>query len=124
MDWSRLGSAVPDALVISFALGALLTPPDPFTQLLYAVPAFLVALSTLWLYGDPSVTPWWRRYLLFVGVIVVVGLAWQATAFAVGLESASGVRSAFTLAGVVFAAWMAYFGGLERLRDREAVSES
>ncbi|MFC7081434.1 DUF7534 family protein [Halorussus caseinilyticus] len=75
MDWSRLGGAVPDALVISFVLGAILSPPDPFTQLLYVGPTFVVALLALSRYGQRSVGPWWRRYLVFVGGTVVVAIA-------------------------------------------------
>ncbi|WP_227352707.1 twin-arginine translocase subunit TatC [Haladaptatus salinisoli] len=32
------------ALLLAFVAGAVLTPPDPFTQVLYVVPLFLVAL--------------------------------------------------------------------------------
>ncbi|NEU57900.1 hypothetical protein [Halorussus sp. MSC15.2] len=124
MDWSRLGGAVPDALVISFGFGAVLIPPDPFTQSLYSVPAFLVALAVVYRYGHRTVAPWWRRYLLFVGVLAAVGLAWRATAFAVGLQSTSDVRSALTLVSVVFAGWVAYFGGLERLRGAGEASDT
>ncbi|MFC4448949.1 hypothetical protein [Halorussus aquaticus] len=124
MDWSRLGSAVPDALVISFGFGAVLTPPDPFAQSLYAGPAFLVALAVVYRYGHRSVAPWWRRYLVFGGVVLAASVALRVLAFAVGPELAAGVRPAVLFVGVLSAAWLAYFGGLERLRDREAVSES
>ncbi|WP_128477409.1 DUF7534 family protein [Halorussus pelagicus] len=124
MDWSRLGATAADALVVSFISGALLSPPDPFTQVLYVVPTFLVAVSALWLYGDQSVSPWWRRYLRFVGSLVTLSLAWQAVSFAVGLETTSGGRTALTLAGVAFAVWVAYFGGLARLRRTGDASDS
>ncbi|WP_276280652.1 DUF7534 family protein [Halorussus caseinilyticus] len=119
MDWSRLGGAVPDALVISFVLGAILSPPDPFTQLLYVGPTFVVALLALSRYGQRSVGPWWRRYLVFVGGTVVVAIAGGALALAVGRADASGVRAAFTLAGVGFGAWLAYFGGWAALTSRD-----
>lgn len=115
MDWSRLGRSVLYALVISFTLGGVLSPPDPFTQLLYASPTFLVALPVLYRYGQQSINPWWRRYLVFAGGLLVFGLAWRALTFAVGRPPSSGVRSAFLLAGVLFGVWPASFGGLERL---------
>jgi Sec-independent protein secretion pathway component TatC len=51
MNWSRLGRAVWVALLVSFVVGAVLSPPDPFTQLLYAGPLFVVALPVIYRYG-------------------------------------------------------------------------
>jgi len=42
MNWSRLGLAAAVALLISFVIGTILSPPDPFTQLLYVAPLFVV----------------------------------------------------------------------------------
>ncbi|WP_276300046.1 hypothetical protein [Halorussus lipolyticus] len=120
MDWSRLGDVATDALVVSFLLGAVLSPPDPLTQLLYAAPTFLMALAALYLYGQQSVSPWWRRYLLLLGGVLAVSMAWRAVAFAVGLGSASVLQTAFTLAGVAFGAWLAYLGGWAKLTSRES----
>jgi hypothetical protein len=120
MDWSRFVGATFDALVVSFTLGAVLSPPDPFTQILYTVPAFFLTLPAIYLYGRQSISPWWRRYLVFAGGVVVFGLAWQVLTFAVGPASTSGVRFAVLLAGTLFGAWLAYFGGLDRIRGESA----
>ena len=122
MDWPRLAEAAFDALVLSLALGGALAPPDPFTQLLYAGPAFAVAVVAVYLYGQQSVEPWWKRYLVFVGGLLAVTLAWRLLAFAVGTSATAAVRSAFLLVGVAFGAWLAYFGGLERLRGDETAA--
>ncbi|WP_157971743.1 DUF7534 family protein [Halorussus litoreus] len=42
MNWSRLGGAAAVALLIAFVFGAILSPPDPVTQLLYVGPLFVV----------------------------------------------------------------------------------
>lgn len=120
MNWSRLAEAAFDALVLSLALGGVLAPPDPFTQLLYAGPTFAVTLVAVYLYGQQSVEPWWKRYLIFVGGLLAVTLAWRLLAFAVspGAAIASRTRPAFLLVGVAFGAWLAYFGGVERLTTR------
>ena len=115
--WTGPGSrAAFDALVISFTLGALFSPPDPFTQLLYAGPVFVLSFVPVYLYGQRSGGRWWQRYLVFVGGIVTVALAWQLLAFAVGPRLSATVRPAFLLVGVAVGAWLAYFGGLDRLR--------
>lgn len=124
MNWSRLAGAVLDAVVVSFTVGAVLSPPDPFTQLQYAIPAFLATLPVVYRYGRQSGTSWWRRSLVFGLGVLAVAVAWRALAVAVGPESAAGVRPAFLLAGVLFGAWLAYFGGLERLRGGPEVSEA
>ena len=116
MDWSRLGGVAFDALLIAVTVGAVLSPPDPFSQLLYAGPAFVVALPVVYRYGRRSIVPWWRRYLVFAGGVLAVVLAWRALAFAIGFAVPPDVRLAFVLAGVLFGAWLAFFGGLERLR--------
>ncbi len=123
MDWSRLAGTATDALVVSFALGAVLSPPDPFTQLLYAGPTFVVTFAALWLRGEPSVRSWWRRYALFVASVAAVGLARRGAALAVGLDSLPGGRDAAMLAGVALGAWLGYFGGLARLRGEESDGE-
>lgn len=51
MNWSRLRWAVPIALTGTFLLGAMLSPPDPFTQVLYAVPLFVVLLPLTYRFG-------------------------------------------------------------------------
>ena len=122
MNRSRLGGAAFDALVIAFTLGAVLSPPDPLTQLLYAGPTFAVVLLLLARYGPQSFEPWWKQYLVFVGGVLAVALAWRVLAFAVGSPAAAGVRPAFLLAGVALGAWLAFFGGLMRVRGE--VSEA
>ena len=112
-----------DALVVSFALGAVLSPPDPFTQRLYVVPTFVVAFSALWLRGEPPVRSWWRRYALLVASVAAVGLAWRGVALALGLDSLPGGRDAALLAGVALGVWLGYFGGLARLRGEESDGE-
>lgn len=117
MDWPRLGGAVFDALLVTFTLGAVLSPPDPVTQLSYAGPAFAVALPLLYRYGEPG-GRWWVRYLVFVGGVLSAALAWRLLAFAVGPSVAAGVRPAFLPVGVAVGAWLAFLGGVERLRGR------
>jgi hypothetical protein len=114
MDRTRLAGAAFDALAISFTLGAVFAPPDPFTQLLYAGPAFAVAFLGVYLYGQQSAGSWWRRYAIFAGGLVVVGILWWLLTFTLGRPAAS-VHSAFLLAGVLLGAWLAYFGGWERV---------
>jgi hypothetical protein len=123
MDWSRLSGTAADALVVSFALGEVLSPPDPFTQILYVVPTFAVVFTALWLRGEPAVRSWWRRYALLVASVFVVGLAWRGAALALGLDSLPGGRDAAMLAGVALGAWLSYFGGLARLRGEESNGE-
>ncbi|WP_135852132.1 DUF7534 family protein [Halorussus salinus] len=123
MDWSRLSGTAVDALVVSFALGAVLSPPDPFTQILYVAPTFVVVFSALWLRGEPSVRSWWRRYALLVASVFAVGLAWRGATLALGLDSLPGGRDAAMLAGVALGAWLGYFGGLARLRGEKSDGE-
>ena len=39
------------ALLVSFVLAAAFSPPDPFTQIRYAVPLFVVTLLLAYRYG-------------------------------------------------------------------------
>jgi hypothetical protein len=115
MDRSRLGGAVFDALLFAFALGAVVSPPDPFTQLLYAVPAVAVAVPVLYRYREPAGRLWFR-YGTFLAGIFTVALAWGLVEFAVGPSTAdtSPVPSIF---GVALGAWLAFFGGASRVRE-------
>lgn len=115
MNWSRLGGATFDAVLVTFTLGAVVSPPDPLTQLLYAAPAFVVALPILYRYGEPA-GRWWRRYVVFVGGFLACALAGRLLAFAVP-SVGSAVGPAFSLVGGAVGAWLAFFGGLERLRS-------
>lgn len=115
MDRSRLGGAVFDALLFAFALGAVVSPPDPFTQLLYAVPAVAVAVPVLYRYREPA-GRWWTRYAVFLAGILGVALAWGLVAFAVGPSTAD-ASSVASILGVALGAWLAFFGGASRVRE-------
>ncbi|WP_135827811.1 DUF7534 family protein [Halorussus halobius] len=115
MDWSRLGGAVSDGLLFAFVLGSVMSPPDPFTQLLYAGPAVAVAVPVLYRYRDPA-GRWWARYAVFLAGVLGVALAWRLVAFAVG-ASATGVPAAASVVGVALGAWLAFFGGAGRARE-------
>ena len=118
MDRPRLVRATADAAVITLVLSGFLSPPDPFTQLLYAGPTFAVAVPAVYLYGEESFGSWWKRSLVFAGGVLAVALAWSVLAFAIPFDAdvESAGRVGFLLVGVVFGAWLAYFGGLETLR--------
>lgn len=115
MNSSRLGGAVFDALLFSFALGAVVVPPDPFAQLLYAGPALVVAVPVLYRYREPA-GRWWTRYAAFVAGVLGVALAWRLVEVAAG-PSAAGVSPAASVVGVALGAWLAFFDGANRLRE-------
>lgn len=54
MNWSRFVLATGIALLISFVLAAAFSPPDPFTQIQYVVPLFVVTLPFAYRYGPGS----------------------------------------------------------------------
>lgn len=51
MNWSRLGRAVVSSILISFVLGAMVSPPDPISQILSAGPLFLVLVPLTYRFG-------------------------------------------------------------------------
>ncbi|UPV98818.1 hypothetical protein M0R88_09765 [Halorussus gelatinilyticus] len=122
MDWSRLGQAFVDASFVGVPLGAVLSPPDPFTQLRYIGTAFAVVLPVAYRYDPRILWQRWQDHLLFVVGIAALQIGWH--------NVVSGTRwpllgfvVLFGGSGVIV--WLAYFGGLARLlgehdEDREA----
>ena len=116
-------------LVVTFVAGALLSPPDPFSQLLYAAPGAVLAvpLAVLLTYGGGYDRLGWspagRDHLWtaigFLAVTVVVGLL-------VGLllpdPTAVLADAAGLVTGLLVGAWLGWGRGRERLgfRSRNA----
>jgi sec-independent protein translocase protein TatC len=112
-------------VVVTFVAGALLTPPDPFTQLLYAAPGVVlsVLLAALLTYGSGyerlGISPSGRDHTwTAVGFLVGSGL--------VGLlvpdPTAVLGNVASLVAGLLVGAWLGWARGRERLgfRSRNA----
>lgn len=118
MDWSRLPSAVVAALFVAFLLGANLSPPDPFTQLFYAVPLVVVALPFAYRFEPQLSRATVGQHAVFVVCLVgalAIGDRLVPVADGVALAFA---RAALALAGLALGGWLAYLGGLDRLRGR------
>jgi len=114
MDWSGLAGAASDTVIVAFTFGAAVSPPDPFTQLVYVVPSSLVGFPILHRYREPA-GRWWVRYVVFLGGVLAVALAGRLLAFAEGVSSAA-VRPALLTTGVALGAWLAFLGGSRHLR--------
>lgn len=125
MDWSRLGHAMLDAFFISSLLASVAAPPDPFTQIVYLIPTLGVTLPLAYYYDvrllRRMVRGGWKRFLLFMAVLFLTQTVYNySNHFAPGFVGS--VSPAIHLTGAVLALWLAYFGGLETLRnDPEAV---
>jgi hypothetical protein len=122
MDWSRLGGAVVDALVISVFVGGLFSPPDPFTQLVTIPVAFLGALPLTYRYDPRIYDRGWDRHVLFVVFLLATLFVWIPL---IRLEAVtptlySPIRIVVLLSGIALAGWLAYFDGLDRLRGESA----
>ena len=112
-------------LIVTFLAGAYLSPPDPFSQLLYAAPgAFLsVLVATLLTYGGGydrlGVAPSGRDHAW-----TVVGVLAVTTLLGVLLPdpTADLANAAALLAGVAVGTWLGWGRGRERLgfRSRNA----
>jgi hypothetical protein len=105
-------------VTIAFVTLALTTPPDPYTQVLYAVPALVVAggLAALLTSGGGFARLGWSpagndhgwTFAVFFGVTVLVGvLVPDATS---RLVTAVG-----PLAGFLLGAWLGWGDGRSRL---------
>ena len=122
MDWSRLGGAVVDALVIAFFVGGLFSPPDPFTQLVTIPVVFLGAFPLTYRYDPRIYARGWDRHVLFVVFVLGTQFVWRLLIRlgAVTPTLYSPVRIAVLLSGIGLAGWLAYFDGLGRLRGESA----
>ncbi|WP_435180211.1 hypothetical protein [Halorussus sp. AFM4] len=111
-----------DALLVAFLLGGLFGPPDPITQLLVIPVTFLLALPVTYSLDTRLYARGWRRHALFLVGVLATQFVWQEVVrFAVdnaGLYSP--VRLTARGLGTALAAWLAYFGGLERLRGEQS----
>lgn len=125
MDWSRLGGATVDALLISFVLGGLFSPPDPITQTVVLPALLLVVLPFVYRYEPRLYARGWRRHVLFVVFVLAAQFVWNVLVRTQAVAPSafySPIRLAVLSVGVILAAWLAYLGGLERLRGE--VSEA
>lgn len=122
MDWSRLASSLFGSLFVAFLLGAMVSPPDPFTQLLFVIPA-VVALVPLAYRYHPRIRNRDRvHHALFLVAPFTAQLVWR---YAVpGAPEFSVAHVALVVAGTALGGWLAYLGGLEYLRGNGGVSEA
>ncbi|WP_135826337.1 hypothetical protein [Halorussus ruber] len=122
MDWSRLRSAIPDALLAAFFFSALFSPPDPITQLVVVPVVFLVALAVAYRYDSRLYARGWKRHVLFLVSVFATQAVWDLLVRTeiVVPSFYSPVRLAVLLAGVAFGAWLAYSGGWAKLTNRES----
>ena len=112
-------------LIVTFVAGSLLSPPDPFTQLLYAAPGVVasVLVATLLTYGGGYDRLGWspsgRDHVWtaagFLAVTVVAGVL-------VSDPTAVLANAAALFAGLLVGAWFGWGRGRERLgfRSRNA----
>lgn len=118
MDRDRLGRAVLDAVLVSFLLGAILSPPDPFTQILYTVATFALSLPLAYRFG-PQIHRYGRkRHALFVAGVVLSQVVWTVLPAGVSGPFVAPLHAVVIAGGATLGAWLAYFGGLDRLRGR------
>ncbi|NHN57532.1 MULTISPECIES: hypothetical protein [Halorussus] len=119
MDWSRFGGAVVDALLISFLLGGLFSPPDPITQTVVVPALLLLVLPATYRYEPRLYARGWKRHALFVVLVLATQFVWNVVVRTEAVAPSSfysPLRLAILSVGVALAAWLAYGGGLERLR--------
>jgi len=112
-------------LIVTFVVGSLLSPPDPFSQLLYAAPGAVLAVlvAALLTYGggfdrlgrSPSGHDHAWTAAGFLAVTVVAGIL-------VPNPTAVLANAAVFLAGLAVGAWLGWGRGRERLgfRSRNA----
>ena len=105
----RAGNALPLAILVTFALGAVFSPPDPFTQLLYVPPLLVVALPGAYavLGRDPSR----RQHALFLAALWVVAWAGVAALDATVAGNPTPFRVTWLVVSLAFAGWLAYVEG-------------
>jgi len=112
-------------LTVTFLAGAYLSPPDPFAQLLYAVPGAVLSglVAALLTYGGGydrlGVAPSGRDHVwTVVGVLAVTTLL----GLLVPDPTAVVANGAAVLAGLLVGAWLGWGRGRERLgfRSRNA----
>jgi hypothetical protein len=108
-------------VVVTFVVGALLTPPDPFTQLLYAGPGVVLSglVAAILTYGDGferlGLSPTGRDHgWTAAGFLVGSGLA----GLLVPDPTALAGNVVALLVGLVAGAWLGWAGGRERLSLR------
>ncbi|MFC4550625.1 MULTISPECIES: hypothetical protein [Halorussus] len=117
MDWSRLPSAVIAALFVGFLLGTHLSPPDAFTQLFYSAPLVVVALPFAYRFEPELSRATVGQHAIFV--VCLIGALARGNRLVPVPDGAAlaFARAAFALAGLALGGWLAYLGGLGRLRD-------
>ncbi|NEU57899.1 hypothetical protein [Halorussus sp. MSC15.2] len=121
MNWSQLGHAFVDAYGVAVLLGGILSPPDPFTQIRYIAITFSVALPVVYRYDPRILWQRWQHHLLFFVGIAALQLGWRNIA---GGARWPLLRLVVLLGGSGVVVWLAYFGGVARLRGKAKVSES
>ena len=110
-------------MTVAFATLAFTTPPDPYTQLLYAAPALLVAggLAALLTYGGGFGRLGWAplgtsdhlwTFAVFFAVTVLVGVL-------VPDATSPVVTAVGPLAGFVLGAWLGWGDGRSRFTAGE-----
>lgn len=112
-------------LIVAFVAGSLLSPPDPFSQLLYAAPGVVASVLVAALltygggYGRFGVSPSGRDHAWtaagFLAVTLGVGIL-------VPNPTAVLANAAVLVAGLLVGAWLGWGRGRERLgfRSRNA----
>jgi hypothetical protein len=130
MERSRLEEFVVTTLLIqtiSLTFGALFSPPDPFAQLYWAAPLFVLAPPVAyWLvYRDgwdrlgTRPVEYSRPFVFFAAfVLVLVAGSGLTDVAATNYAMAQVVRAAAFAAGLVLAAWLGYYGGYGVVRER------
>ena len=119
MESPRLGRAVLDALFVAFFLAMTLSPPDPFAQLLYAVPALVVGLPVAYRYQSRIHGRKWTRHLVLFASVFLAQIVWQTV---VGEAESPVLHALVVLVGAGVGAWLAYFGGVERIRASDGAT--
>ncbi len=98
------------AFMCAAVFGAMFAPPDPFTQILYAVALLVVSLPIAYL---ASAERWEaRHHAVFTLVALPVGFAGQAPIRELALENTAllSVSIGWLAAAILFAGWFTYLG--------------
>ncbi|WP_433625814.1 hypothetical protein [Halomicrococcus sp. NG-SE-24] len=104
----RIASTLLVGVTLAFVLGATLTPPDPYSQLLFVGPALLFMLPAAYVVAGR--TPGLRRHVLFL--LAAAATLWVSLLVLDGLGVTGLVETVLRVgllaAALLLAAWVAY----------------